>query len=401
MRKRMTVFLDHVRHDAAFREKMNERISIVMDLIREGRDITSVGKMLKMPRGDLEIIYEIAKARIKVSHKFSLYEKVWLDQYLSSFSTPEVVCNYRAGRISGMNLMDIGSGSGIQTAIMSRYNLSTVGIESDADRHLMSVLNGEVYGGRNLRFIRGDGIRILETSKISDNTVVFSDPARPPGAAERKLEDLTPSPEAVMAAARGKTENFVFDLPPQMKWSNLTIPGEKEYISVDGSLNRLTLYTGEVSKSQVSAVILPRGIRIMGTPEDSPPVSGSCDDDYLYSFDPAVIRAKLVRKVISETGINPVASDKRRYLASASTIIDMFPGEIYEVIFTSSSSDISTELHAADAGRVFLRYGVQDGSYYEARDSLSPGLSGSRDIYLFRIGEKTVGAGKIAARNTA
>ena len=397
----MAVFLEHVRHDAAFREKMNERISIVMDLIREGRDITSVGKILKIPHGDLEVIYEIAKARIKVSHKFSLYEKVWLDQYLSSFSTPEVVCNYRTGRISGMNLMDIGSGSGIQTAIMSSSNLTTVGIESDSDRHLMSLLNGEVYGGRNLRFIHGDGVRILETSKITDDTVIFSDPARPPGAAERKLEDLTPSPEAVMSAARGRTANFVFDLPPQMKWNNITIPGEKEYISVDGSLNRLTLYTGEISKSQVSAVILPQGIRISGSPEDNPPVSGTCEHEYLYSFDPAVIRAKLVRKVISETGINPVASDKRRYLASASTIIGMFPGEIYEVMFTKSSSDISTELHAVDAGRVFLRYGVQDGSYYEARNSLSSGLSGSRDIYLFRIGEKTVGAGKVTAKNTA
>ncbi len=401
MRSRMTVFLDYVRHDTAFREKMNERISIVMDLIREGRDRTSIGRMLKIPQGDLVINFEIAKARIKVSHKFSLYEKVWLDQYLSSFSTPEVVCNYRAGRISGMNLMDIGSGSGIQTAIMSRSNLSTVGIESDADRYMMSLLNGDVYSGRNLRFIHGDGIRALEAGKITDDTVVFSDPARPSGATERRLGDLTPTPDAVIAAARGRTANFVFDLPPQMKWNNITIQGEKEYISVKGSLNRLTLYTGGISNSQVSAVVLPQGLRISGAPEENPPVSGSCEDDYLYSFDPAVIRAKLVGKVIAETGIKPVASDKRRYLACASRIIDRFPGEIYEVLFTSSSQDIGSDLRAADAGRVFLRYGVQDGSYYEARDALSAGLSGGRDIYLFRIGEKTVGTVKIAVKDVS
>lgn len=397
----MTVFLDHARHDAAFREKMNERISIVMELIREGRDRTSVGRMLKIPHGDLEIIYDIAKARIRVSRKFSLFEEVWLDQYLSSFSTPEVVCNYRAGRISGMDLIDIGSGSGIQAAIMSQSNLSTVGMESDTDRYLMSLLNGEVYSGRNLRFIHGDGIRALETGKIGDSTVVFSDPARPSVASERKLGDLTPSPEAVIAAARGRTENFVFDLPPQMKWNNITILGEKEYISVEGSLNRLTLYTGEVSNSQVSAVILPQGIRVSGSPEDSPQVSGTIEGDYLYSFDPAVIRAKLVRKIISETGIDPAASDKRRYLASSSKILDKFPGEIYRIMFTSGSSDIGTDLRAADAGRVFPRYEVQDGTYYGERHSLSAGLNGSRDIYLFRIGNRIVGAEKITARNTA
>ena len=119
------------------------------------------------------------------------------------------------------------------------------------------------------------------------------------------------------------------------------------------------------------------------------------------NFHPAVIRAKLVRNVIAETGIKPVASDKRRYLACASRITDRFPGEIYEVLFTSSSQDIGSDLRAADAGRVFLRYGVQDGSYYEARDALSAGLSGGRDIYLFRIGEKTVGAVKIAVKDGA
>ncbi|MEM0156624.1 MAG: hypothetical protein QXN26_00975 [Thermoplasmataceae archaeon] len=401
MRSRMSVFLDHARQDIAFREKMNESIAIVMDLIREGRDRKSVGRLLRLPSGDLEIIYEIARARIRVAHKFSLYEKVWLDQYLSSFSTPETVCNYRAGRIARMNLIDIGSGSGIQTAIMSRSNLETVGVELDADHYMMSLLNGEVYGGRNLKFIHGDGIRVLGTRKIDADTVVFSDPARSSGAAERRLEDLTPPPNAVIAAARGRTENFVFDLPPQMKMESITIPGEKEYISINGSLNRLTLYTGEVSHASVSAVLLPRDIRISGTPEENPPVSGTCGDGYLYSFDPAVIRARLVKKVISEMGLNPVESDRRRYLASSPAIIDGFPGEIYEVMFTSSSSDIGADLRAADAGRVILRYGVQDGSYYRTRNSLSENLSGSSDIYIFRIGEKTVGARKITSKNGA
>ncbi len=369
MRSRMSVFLDHVWHDVAFREKMNERIGIVMDLIREGRDITSVGRLLRMPSGELEAIYEIARARIRSARKFSLHEKIWLDKYLSSFSTPEIVCNYRAKRISGMHLIDIGSGSGIQTAIMSRSNQETVGVELDTDHYMMSLLNGEVYGGINLKFIHGDGIRVLETRKIDADTVVFSDPARPPNAAERLLKDLTPPPEAIIAAAKGRTENFVFDLPPQMKLDSITIPGEREYISIGGSLNRLTLYTGEVSQASVSAVILPRDIRISGTPEENPPMSGSCGDGYLYSFDPAVIRAKLVRKVISDTGLDPVESDRRRYLAWSPSIIRDFPGEIYEILFTSDSQDIGADLRASDAGRVILRYGVQDGSYYKTRDS--------------------------------
>ena len=72
--------------------------------------------------------------------------------------------------------------------------------------------------------------------------MVFSDPFRPPEEDERQVSSLEPGIPNVLLAYKEKTNHFSFEVPPQIPPDRIPFDCEKEYISLDGQLNRLTLY---------------------------------------------------------------------------------------------------------------------------------------------------------------
>ena len=391
--QKWVTILSKCRKDHAYRNKVNSTIDGIIDLINSGRDESMIKKEMKLSKSSADILIEIAKARVKVSGKFSRADRLWLDLYSASYSTPEVVGKYRASRISGKRIIDVGSGAGLQS-IMFAEDFNVTGIEMRRERVEMSYLNAEVYGVRKIRFINADYVSVIDNLDITGDDVIFSDPLRPRTEERRTLDSIVPSPLALMKLASRYTGNFVFDLPPQMRWEEITIEGEKEYTSLNGRLNRLTLYTGSLAGSGTRAVMLPEGTRISGKPDSYIVPAADRPEKYLYVPDPSVLYARLVHSVPGIEQLKLLTEDKRRLVLTSSAPPGKdFPGEVFEVLLEADEEKFLDDVAGVDSGEAFLKFQIEPEEYYDFKKKIDDRLSGSGAIYIFRHEEKYI-AGK-------
>lgn len=370
-----------------YKDKTNSKIDQCIGLIREGNDLNRAQKIMGLGKKEAAIIFELAHSRIKIKDKFEHWDRLWMDQYLASYSTPEIVCRYRSERITDFDIVEAGSGAGMQSIFLSRTNNSTLSVEIQPERHRMAQLNSMEYRTGKLKFVNGDIYRLSSQVEVGSNTLVFSDPARPRVEGERSMSSLIPSPESLVKVFGNKTENFVFDLPPQMKWENIGIKGEKEYLSIGGKLNRLTLYTGRLAREETSAVMLPEGIRYSGAPREFRDGSNKEVEDYILVPDISLVYAKLIWKIEEEFDAFPVWHDARRHIFTSQDPQEKFPGEQFEVLWSGGFEAIREQLTGLNAGRVFLRFPVGEDQYYGMKSSLESGLAGNFDAYIFKSGD--------------
>lgn len=342
----------------------------------------------------MSLYTEIAKARINIEKKFRTWNRLWMDLYSSSFSTPEVVGDYRAGRLRQQNILDVGSGSGMQAISFSKVADRVTGIEVNSERFEMSIMNSEVSRRNNIKFVRGDYSQIIDNIGIDNDTTVFSDPLRiKPGPDGKR--NLIPSPEIIYNALKHRTSNFVFDLPPLMKPDQLGIEGEKEYLSFDGRLQRLTLYTGENAESETSAVMLPQGWRFKGKPDTLDLKTASNPGSYIYVPDVSLLYSGLLKTAVPDDLMILGRDNRRVFLTGNSEYASGFPGESYSVLGKSTFSDLEKDVKKYTGRRIFFRFEIETDSYYELKNSIEKTLHGEKDIYVFRSGDGLLMAEKI------
>ena len=106
--------------DKRYRDAIDRRIDGIVDLIDRGYDSKSIMKNAGKHGGsEMTFLIEIARSRVRTRGKFSRSNRLWLDDYTARYSTPEAVARYRAQRISGETILDIGSGGGMQAIFFS------------------------------------------------------------------------------------------------------------------------------------------------------------------------------------------------------------------------------------------------------------------------------------------
>ena len=376
------------------RDEANARIDKIIDLMRSGHSIKAIMDQSGSSKSASNLYTEIAKARINIEKKFRNWNRLWMDLYSSSFSTPEIVGDYRAGRIKQKNVMDVGSGSGMQAISFSKFADRVTGIEINSERYEMSIMNSEVSMRNNIKFVWGDYSRIIYNIEVGSDTAVFSDPLRiKPG--PDGTRNLIPPPEIIYRALKNKTENFIFDLPPLMKQDQITVQGEREYISVEGKLQRLTLYTGENAESETSAVMMPQGRRFTGKPGIPDFISAEDPGEYIYLPDVSLIYSGLLYKSVP-ADLKILGKDSRRTLLTGNEDYSPdFPGETYSVICRSGFSDLERDVKKYGGKRVFFRFEIETDSYYELKNSIEKNLHGETDIYVFRNDNGLILAEKI------
>ncbi len=365
-------------------DKANEYLDLLIGSLRSGHDDQKIRKLHGKGPLMFEGALEVAKSRISVSGKFSMWNRLWLDTYSASYSTPQNVAEYRAGRLASSELVDVGCGAGMQTVFFSR-TCSVTGIEVSPLRALMARLNSNAYGFHPKKIINSDYANVIENLDIDSETVIFSDPLRPRTEAERTLNTLIPSPNVLIKLLSKKTGKFVFDLPPQISWDNLPLEGEKEYISIDGLLNRLTLYQGKLKNFEASAVIMPNSIRISGNPSDAGFEQSETPKRYLYVPDIALIYSKLLYRIKRAGSFYLLSKDRRRTVLTGDGEPDYyFPGEVFNVLGTADSVDLLEKLKELDCGKVVLRYSLDPDKYYKTRKEIEANLSGDVELYIFQ-----------------
>ncbi len=372
---------------------MEKAVKLCEELIRRG---ISKEKLLiqirqKFANVEPEEIYEIAKCRIKMKNKYTIH-KLYFDLIGLRYSTPEIVGRYRAKRIKNTTIADVSCGVGMQAIFFSFTNKEVLGIDLNSQRIKYAILNAKAYHTKNIEFITGNAFAedIIKIAKNYD--IIFSDPSRPRIEKERSLKTLEPSPLKIMEKY-GKRD-YVFDLPPQISMEKLPENWEKEYISVNGEISRLTAYTGGLKAYDRVAISLPFGSKF--ATESYKEIIFTLSNklrEYVYIVDQSLYYAHLLGEFAEKTGVEYISVRKKRTIATADEFIKNGFLRAYNVICKSSSlQSIINCLRENSIGKVTLRFNIDPGKYWEIRKNIERQLKGCKKGALFKIGDLWIGA---------
>jgi hypothetical protein len=212
------------------------------------------------------------------------------------FGTPREVAEYRAKRIAEarpQTIIEVGAGAGFQTQEFAKY-ADVIAIDIDAERLARARMPG------NVTVITGDALDQAVISKARSlakgKTVIFLDPERPPAAAQRSLSEISPDIHEFIAEYGKISKEIAIELPPFLQ--DISLSCEREYLSVDGKLNRLTIYLGDLQRAELSVVRLPEVARI--THDGMLPQLQQSDlvAQYIAEPDAAIAHAGLAAKVL-------------------------------------------------------------------------------------------------------
>jgi 16S rRNA G966 N2-methylase RsmD len=366
--------------DVYLQEEIEQLISEVESLLRKGYDINKVKEEVVVEC--FEELLSITKARMKND---KTKEKLYMTLEDLRFATHETVADYRASKLKCGTIIDVGCGIGLQSIAFSRTCSKVIAIEVDERKARYASENFKKLGIKNISLVNEDAFKAVKDIKKAD--IVFCDTERAAEETERSLSTLKPDVKELFKAYDNVTKDFCIEVPPQIK--DISLKCEKEYVSLNGKLNRLNLYFGSLMKSEFSAVSLPNGDRVEGK-ECSLPKKNSKVLDYLYEVDEAIVKAGLLSKVVSEK-VLLYNVDKQVLLTSDSLVKNGF-FKTYKLIAKCKPAynDIVKELKKAGAGSIILRAKVKPEDYWSERKKYESKLDGDKKFHLFIIGREAL-----------
>lgn len=330
---------------------------------------------------------------IQLTRKKNFEQKLYSDDDGLRFATPWPVAAYRARKLKCSSLADISCGIGGQTVYFARECEVVYAIEINSAKLELARKNCKLFGIDNVEFICGDALSENVIEQIPAVDVIFSDPARPAAEEQRDIFNLTPHIPEVLAAYSGKTNNFAFEVPPQLPPERIPFDCELEYLSLDGELNRLNLYFGNIRTCVRSALALPGAAKLCGKLYDEEKVPGitevSIPGKYLYEPEPSVVKAELLPELAAEMHEGNIFTfridNKRLMMTSDLSVKHPMIKNAYRIVFSSEfiPDDINRELRNLGYGKVLLRAEVDPSIYWEIRNRLERNLKGEKKINLF------------------
>ncbi|HJH32354.1 MAG TPA: methyltransferase domain-containing protein [Methanosarcinaceae archaeon] len=335
-----------------------------------------------------------------MSRKKKFEKTLYSDKDGIRFATPQVVAQYRAKRIKYKTLADISCGIGGQVIFFAKECDFVYAVEIDPQKIEYARKNCELHGIDNVEFICGDALSTDVIRQIPKVDIIFSDPARPAEENKRQVVSLEPGIPNVISAYSGKTDNFAFEAPPQMPPQRIPFDCEREYMSLNGQLNRLTLYFGNLKQCECSAVSLPCGAHISSTNTACIMNETQTPKTYAYEPEPSVIKADLLPQLAGsikhDSGnidLELFTIDKKRLLlTSGIPIRHTMLKNHYSIIQVTDfePAAINSLLKKHDVGTVVLRAGVDPAEYWTIRNKIENGLSGKNTIHLFVKNKKAI-----------
>ncbi|MBI4154024.1 methyltransferase domain-containing protein [Candidatus Woesearchaeota archaeon] len=334
-------------------------------------------KFMKLKFG--EELVSIARARMRAKSK-THYADLYFSEEDLRFATPDMVAEYRAGRLQCDTIVDVGCSVGFQSFAFSMHCKKVYAVEIDPRKIEYARRNARKLGIKNIEFIEGDALDFEVIAKIKEADIVFVDTERLPSEQKRSLSTLSPDIFEVMKKYAQLTGNFCFEIPPQIGF--VDVPGEREYVDIGRKLNRLHLYCGGLMKVMVSLVSLPSGKRISGK-ANYELVEGAMEK-YVGVLSPAVVKAGLVNPVCKE--LNALVFDPSKiFLISSPEMNDSVFVEWFGVVDTATNlKDLKEKLKKHAAGKVVIRFSVPSEKYWKTRALLEKALSGKDTVHIFK-----------------
>ncbi|MEA3559846.1 MAG: hypothetical protein U9R75_11390 [Candidatus Thermoplasmatota archaeon] len=353
-----------------------------------GVDLRSPLEMRGLKEVQVALILDMARTRKKALEKTSMGHRTFFTSEGLRWATPEEASLHCADRIRGEHVIDVSCGQGGQAVYLARRSDRVTAVDLDPLNCLVTYLNAEVMGVDNMAIVNGDSLSDAVVLMAGNGCLVFSDPARPPGAKKRTLKEMDPNPLEIHSRYSGMASGFCFELPPYMELDRIPFDMEAEYISLNGRLNRLNLYIGDLKKAERSVVMLPGGAVTSG----SPGVAGSDDDSiiatgsYISEMDHSLVRSGLAWKLTDNGEGSIVHLDRRRsILVGSGQISSPFAGPPMKVLGTAEDlKGVKHLLGSVGAGAVTIRFRVEPSEYWKVRNDLESDLSGKEKVNLFK-----------------
>lgn len=310
-------------------------------------------------------------------------------------ATPEIVAEYIAKRLKTDIIADLGCGIGGQVIFFARECRKVYAVDKDPEKLEYARENCRLYGVDNIEFILGDALSDEVKEKVSDADIIFSDPARPLSEKERTLETLKPPITEIIRIYSDIIPDLAFHAPPQMPPERLTLDCEREYLSLNGQLNRLTLYMGSLKCCDRSAVVLPGAERLCLS--CAPKIRESSLCEYVYEPEPSVLKAGLLDELAGilakeQKEVFFFKTDDRRTLLTSPMLIEsLFFKDTYRAVGrTDNMVKLKGMLISEKAKNVVLRLDIDPGKYWDMRKTLEEGLKGTRTLHVFGFGNDLI-----------
>ncbi|MEM1513746.1 MAG: class I SAM-dependent methyltransferase [Candidatus Thermoplasmatota archaeon] len=372
-------------------EEVEEEIKKAEALIRRGYSRKLIIEKLKNVYFPKEKIFEMAKCRIKSLKKFPS-QNLLFDEYGLRYATPPAIAEYRAKRINSKYIADVSCGVGAQLLFFAKKSM-VIGVEIDVIRAKIAKLNMEINGIKNYEIIEGNCLD-KEIVKRIDADAIFSDPSRKENEKKRRLQSLAPNPLKVYEIYKKKTDRIAFELPPQISRKEILIKGEKEYTSLNFTLNRLALYTDELASCDVSAISLPSEERITDMDEKIEINFSDNIKEFIYEIDATITKANLLNNLFGKIGFdgNLLKIEKRRTLATSSCLYNSSFLRKYKLQETCSFnfSEINKILKRINAKKAILRINIEPKNYWNFRKKIENGLKGEKIYHIFKLGNRAL-----------
>ena len=369
------------------KEKIEKTIRQISRMLDDGIERNAILEQLEME--EIDEIYEIAAARRNAKSK-GIASNLYLNSDDLRFATGKIVADYRAKRLKCSKIADLGCSAGIQALAFAKTCKKVYAVEIDERKLRYAIENAKIMNAHNIEFVLGDVLDDKIINKVKDADIFFCDPSRLPEETERKMDTISPNPN-ILLKKYGK--NTAIEFPPQI--SKVDFDCEKEYISVNGHLNRLTLYLGNLKKADVSVVSLPsdKKMEYDGTKEFFFDSKKDLPMKYLYEVDSAVVKAGMFWQLAKITKTIPI---EEGILTSDNLIKNDFFRNSFRVI-DAVHHDFESIVHSLEEhqiGKVVIRYRILPQDYWNERTKYEKHLKGKKTAHLF-IFEKAVIAEKI------
>ncbi len=375
--------------------KIENILDQISSLIAQGYDkdySTKQLKAFKIKKDDFEEFWEIAKARIKGKEKFRDTNKMFMSLNDLRFATPDFIADYRAKRLKGNIIVDLCSGIGSQTIAFAKICKKVISVEINPRKVEYAKKNAALYGLGNIEFICGDAVSEETIKKIAaaKADIIFCDPERLASEEERKIETVKFLPEIIKKYSKiGKS--LAIEVPPQLAPDKIGFDCEKEYLSVKGELNRLTLYFGSCKKCERSVAAISADTsseeRICSSENKLALEKSGKALKYIYDVDKAVLKSGLLEELYFKLGSEFFIfkmTKKNLFLTSDQKINSAFlQGFAVLEEVAGEWSQAEKALERLEAKKVILRGEIDQKDYWGIREALEEKLSGTEIIYLF------------------
>lgn len=315
-------------------------------------------------------------------------DKLKIPEKKLRFATPEIVAIYRAERLKCEKLVEIGAGIGGQTFAFAKYCKKVLAVESNKENAEILIRNLKNLSIKNVEVLIADALSKNAVEKIKDfqPDIIFCDTERPEKG-ERTLEKIKPPIKKILETFSKVTSKIAIEIPPFTKdLEKIDYECEKEFISLNNELNRLTIYFNELKNSEISAISLPSKEKIINK-KSQLKKADFINTKYFYLINPAVKIAGLIPELCEKFDAEFFDLGKPVLLSDKILNSDFLKG--YEIISIckNDKKEILKNLREINAGKVVLQYKIEPKDYWKERNFYENQINGDKEISLF-IDEK-------------